>query len=76
MSEDAAGMLLKKDVWPAAGDGRPAGVRARLRHDGHVARARRLDSVDEVDVLHDGMVRPESPKGGEHAPPQEQDLVG
>ena len=54
---------------PAAGDGRPAGGRQR-----HVARAGRLDPVDEVDVLHDRVVRPKSAEGAEHAPPQEQDL--
>ena len=55
---------------PAAGDGRPAGGRHR-----HVARAGRLDSVDEVDVLHDRVVRPESPERVEQTSPQEQDLL-
>ena len=57
---------------PATGDGRTAGAPRQ----GHVARARRLDSVDEVNVLHDRMVRPESTEGSEEAPPQKQDLVG
>ena len=56
---------------PAASDGRPA----RPRRHGDMTRAGRLDPVDEVDVLHDGVVRPKSPEGGEDASPQKQDLV-
>ena len=51
---------------PAASDGRPA----RPRRHGDVARGGRLDPVDEVNVLHDGVVRPESIEGGEDTPPQ------
>ena len=56
---------------PAASDGRPA----RPRRHGDMTRARRLDPVDEVNVLHDGMVGSESIEGGEDTPPQKQDLV-